>query len=230
MGFDRAHVGDRHNILLGRRALFLGHGGVIQVHSPVLASDVAALLRSSVTGLDYARIRVHPTIAKTITHCPATTSHWEEESQGQQWCCPPLAHKHSPNILSAQDQFSPTQGHIPRKRRSRTLPRKTPNWLAVCCVSLGEDVLAVSVLVSAFLYIKDLETGVSRRLTSESRRWGFGTPTCRWLFYAEGENQERFRQYAWDLVAAGVLDNNCHVIPCDPQTETCATLQWQGTP
>lgn len=81
------------------------------------------------------------------------------------------------------------------------------------------------------LVIGDLETGVQRRLTSEPRYWGVGKPTCRWLFYTEHENQERFRLYAWDLVAAGVLDpNNCCVIPCDPEIEQCEMLTWQGSP
>jgi hypothetical protein len=35
-------------------------------------------------------------------------------------------------------------------------------------------------------------------------------------------------EYAWDAVAAGVLDADCHVIPCDPQVETCAMIEWRG--
>ena len=78
------------------------------------------------------------------------------------------------------------------------------------------------------LYLHDLETGVSRRLTSESRYWGILRPSCKWLVYSEHVEANLFRLFAWDLVAAGVLDENCHLIPCDPQTETCAMIEWRG--
>lgn len=77
-------------------------------------------------------------------------------------------------------------------------------------------------------YLHDLETGVSRRLTAESRYWGVLWPSCQWLVYMEVYDSESVRLFAWDLVVAGVLDASCHVIPCDPQTEQCAMIEWRG--
>ena len=79
------------------------------------------------------------------------------------------------------------------------------------------------------LVVKDLATGVVRRITNEIGRWGGMTPTgCRWMHYFENDSSSSFRLYSWDLVAAGVLDQNCHLIACDPDTEPCAMLEWQG--
>jgi hypothetical protein len=79
------------------------------------------------------------------------------------------------------------------------------------------------------LYLYDLETGIGRRLSLDSLRWGSMSPdSCRWFIYAQVYDTYLFRMYAWNLIAAGVLDQDCHVIPCDPETELCATIEWRG--
>jgi len=79
------------------------------------------------------------------------------------------------------------------------------------------------------LYLHDIETGISRRLTVEARRWALLRPTsCQRLAYGEKYDDYLGTFYVWDLVAAGVLDQDCHVIPCDPETEVCATIEWRG--
>jgi len=80
------------------------------------------------------------------------------------------------------------------------------------------------------IFISDLENGVTRRLTSTSEQWGIGPPTCKWLFYSENDSSVSFRLYAKDMVAAGILDQNCHLIACDPDTEPCPMLEWIGPP
>ena len=78
------------------------------------------------------------------------------------------------------------------------------------------------------LVLADVDNGQARRLTLTPDQWGIGPPTCRWLYYAEFGSSGSFRLYAWDMLAAGVIDQSCHLIPCDPQTEQCAMLEWQG--
>ncbi|MFH2010973.1 MAG: hypothetical protein ABI333_30520 [bacterium] len=78
------------------------------------------------------------------------------------------------------------------------------------------------------LYIYDLDTGAHRRLTVDSLPWGALRPSCRWMIYSQHYSTALKTLYAWDLVAAGVLDQSCHVIPCDPLTEMCQTLEWRG--
>jgi hypothetical protein len=78
------------------------------------------------------------------------------------------------------------------------------------------------------IVLGDLQTGAHRRLTAEPATWGIHSPTCRWALYTESGPSSAVRVYARDLVAAGVLDQSCHLIPCDPQTEQCAMLEWQG--
>ena len=78
------------------------------------------------------------------------------------------------------------------------------------------------------LYLHDLETGVSRRLTEQPGGWGGFAPSCRWLLYGQRIADNQAVTYAWDAVAAGVLDADCHVIPCDPQVETCAMIEWRS--
>ena len=75
---------------------------------------------------------------------------------------------------------------------------------------------------------KDLETGVQRRLTEEPGRWGLNVSECPWALRRESDSSSSFRLYLWDMIAAGVLDQNCHLIACDPDTEPCAMLEWQG--
>jgi Tol biopolymer transport system component len=78
------------------------------------------------------------------------------------------------------------------------------------------------------LWIYDLDTNEARRLTNTTARWGTLEPSCRWVVYLEAWGDDRGVAYAWDAVAAGVLDADCHVIPCDPQVETCAMIEWRG--
>ncbi|MFH2005920.1 MAG: hypothetical protein ABI333_04945 [bacterium] len=78
------------------------------------------------------------------------------------------------------------------------------------------------------LYLYDLETGINRRLTMESMPWGGLRPSCQWLIYAEALGYQLAKLYAWNMVAAGVLDQDCHVIPCDPETELCSIIEWRG--
>jgi len=75
---------------------------------------------------------------------------------------------------------------------------------------------------------KDLETGVQRRLTEEPGNWGLNVSECPWALRRESDSSSSFRLYVWDMVAAGVMDQNCHLIACDPDTEPCAMLEWQG--
>ena len=78
------------------------------------------------------------------------------------------------------------------------------------------------------IYVKDLGNGVERRLNSQVNRWGIDSPTCRWFRYSESDGSGSLRSYFWDALQAGVLDQNCHLIACDPDTEPCAMLEWQG--
>ncbi|MFH2006882.1 MAG: hypothetical protein ABI333_09890 [bacterium] len=78
------------------------------------------------------------------------------------------------------------------------------------------------------LYLYDLETGINRRLTMQSMRWGGLRPSCQWLIYGEILSSDQSILYAWDMVTAGVVDQDCHVIPCDPETELCSIIEWRG--
>jgi hypothetical protein len=78
------------------------------------------------------------------------------------------------------------------------------------------------------IIVKDLTTGIERRLTDPPGSWGCNVSACRWAIRTESVSSSVFRLYAWDMVAAGVIDQNCNLIPCDPQTEQCAMLEWQG--
>ena len=80
------------------------------------------------------------------------------------------------------------------------------------------------------IFISDLENGVTRRLTSTSDYWGIGAPSCKWIVYFEAEGSTTLRGYLWDALQAGVLDQNCHLIVCDPDTEQCPILEWIGPP
>ncbi|MFC1482459.1 TolB family protein [Myxococcota bacterium] len=78
-------------------------------------------------------------------------------------------------------------------------------------------------------YFHELSTGISRRLTLEAREWGIHKPvSCQWLMRVQVYGEHQGVIYAWDLVTAGVLDQNCHLIPCDPETEICSVMEWQG--
>jgi hypothetical protein len=80
------------------------------------------------------------------------------------------------------------------------------------------------------IVIADILTGEQRRLTEQVGLWGASKPLCPWFLYTESGPAETVRVYLWDMVAAGVVDQNCNVIPCDPQTEQCAMLEWRGPP
>ncbi len=76
---------------------------------------------------------------------------------------------------------------------------------------------------------KDLGSGVTRRISSSTGLWGGTTiRNCRWLLYFENDSSVSFRAYIWDVVKAGILDENCNLIPCDPDNEECAVLEWRG--
>ncbi len=78
-------------------------------------------------------------------------------------------------------------------------------------------------------FIKDLQTGIERRLTPNPGKWTGSTPmNCRWLLYFEFDSSTSFRVFLWDVVAAGILDENCNIIPCDPDNEECTVLEWIG--
>jgi len=77
------------------------------------------------------------------------------------------------------------------------------------------------------IVLLDMDTGVSRRLTVQPGGLG-ASPSCHWLYYAEEYDDWRCGYYAWDLIAAGVLDDQCHVLPCDPDHEQCSMFEWHG--
>jgi hypothetical protein len=78
------------------------------------------------------------------------------------------------------------------------------------------------------IYARDLGNGAERRLNYQPGYWAIGSLTCQWLLYFESEGSGTLRAYVFDAFHAGVLDQNCNLIPCDPQTEQCAMLEWQG--
>jgi hypothetical protein len=78
------------------------------------------------------------------------------------------------------------------------------------------------------IYARDLGNGAERRLNYQPGYWAIGSLTCQWLLYFESEGSGTLRAYVFDAFHAGVLDQSCNLIPCDPQTEQCAMLEWQG--
>ncbi len=77
---------------------------------------------------------------------------------------------------------------------------------------------------AAHLWLYDLDTRVERRITSEAAKWTWGglpVVNCDWavlsLDYGKnGTNQFHFVQAALNLQQAGILDENCHLIPGPP--------------
>jgi hypothetical protein len=74
------------------------------------------------------------------------------------------------------------------------------------------------------LWLYDLDTRVERRITSEAARWYWGLfpiINCEWaivtLAYGKnGTNIEHYLRAALNLQQAGILDENCHLIPGPP--------------
>ena len=77
---------------------------------------------------------------------------------------------------------------------------------------------------AAHLWIYDLDTRVERRITAEAAKWTWGGDpiiNCEWAIVtlAYGKNgtvQEQYPQGALNLRQAGILDENCHLIPGPP--------------
>jgi len=77
---------------------------------------------------------------------------------------------------------------------------------------------------AAHLWLYDLDTRVERRITSEAAKWTWGSDTrvnCEWavvtLMYGKnGTNLEYYLRAAMNLQQAGILDENCHLIPGPP--------------
>ncbi len=74
------------------------------------------------------------------------------------------------------------------------------------------------------LWLYDLDTRVERRITSEAASWYWGLLpiiNCEWaivtLAYGKnGTNVEHYLRAAMNLQQAGILDENCHIIPGPP--------------
>jgi hypothetical protein len=74
---------------------------------------------------------------------------------------------------------------------------------------------------AAHLWLYDLDTRVERRITSEAAKWTWGSRpviNCEWaivtLMYGKnGTNIEHYPRAALNLQQAGILDENCHLIP-----------------
>ncbi|PKN21868.1 MAG: hypothetical protein CVU65_16045 [Deltaproteobacteria bacterium HGW-Deltaproteobacteria-22] len=74
------------------------------------------------------------------------------------------------------------------------------------------------------LWLYDLDTRVERRITSEAARWywsSYPIINCEWaivtLAYGKnGTNIEHYLKAALNLQQAGILDENCHLIPGPP--------------
>ncbi len=73
----------------------------------------------------------------------------------------------------------------------------------------------------------DRDTGIQRTLTRQPDDVGILRPTCQWIILSRRSPTQYSRAvfYLWNLVEAGVLDDSCHVLPCDQQTEDCTTVQ-----
>ncbi len=77
---------------------------------------------------------------------------------------------------------------------------------------------------AAHLWLYDLDTRVERRITSEPAKWtwgGYKIINCEWaivsLQYAKDENWViTYLGAALNLQQAGILDENCHIIPGPP--------------
>ncbi|PKN45719.1 MAG: hypothetical protein CVU59_08230 [Deltaproteobacteria bacterium HGW-Deltaproteobacteria-17] len=92
----------------------------------------------------------------------------------------------------------------------------------VALVDRGRDVPEPGTATHLWLY--DLDTRVERRITSEAARWYWGLfpiINCEWaiitLAYGKnGTNIEHYLRAALNLQQAGILDENCHIIPGPP--------------
>ncbi|MCD6497577.1 MAG: hypothetical protein J7M25_04630 [Deltaproteobacteria bacterium] len=83
----------------------------------------------------------------------------------------------------------------------------------------------------ADVVIMDRDTGVQRTLTRQPDDVGAMPPTCQWEVLNRPVGPPgQYWSYAWNLVEAGVLDDSCHVLPCDVQTEDCTTIQIPPAP
>ncbi|PKN44778.1 MAG: hypothetical protein CVU59_10835 [Deltaproteobacteria bacterium HGW-Deltaproteobacteria-17] len=77
---------------------------------------------------------------------------------------------------------------------------------------------------AAHLWLYDLDTRVERRITAEAAKWtwgGYPIINCEWaiitLMYGKnGTTIEQYPQAALNLQQAGILDENCHLIPGPP--------------
>jgi len=77
---------------------------------------------------------------------------------------------------------------------------------------------------AAHLWLYDLETRVQRRITSEAAKWTWGGMpilNCQWALITldYGKNGTTIRHYPnamLNLVEAGILDENCRLIPGPP--------------
>jgi len=77
---------------------------------------------------------------------------------------------------------------------------------------------------AAHLWLYDLQTRVQRRITSEAAKWTWGSDSrfnCQWAVITldYGKNGTTIRHYpkaALNLVEAGILDENCRLIPGPP--------------
>lgn len=63
------------------------------------------------------------------------------------------------------------------------------------------------------LYLYDLDTGVGRRITSESAAWAPGHAHPPWLLFKKMLGQWNREVYVMNMVQSGVIDSTGHVIP-----------------
>ena len=73
-----------------------------------------------------------------------------------------------------------------------------------------------------------MDTGAHRVLTKMPDGLGTYRPSCQWELFVRPDPaspRDHGLFYAWNLVEAGVLDDSCHVIPCDDQTQDCTELE-----
>ena len=63
------------------------------------------------------------------------------------------------------------------------------------------------------IYVYDLETGVGRRVTAQSRTWRVAFVDSGWILYALWITSNHLKLYAHDLVGDGILSPGGHVIP-----------------
>ncbi len=63
------------------------------------------------------------------------------------------------------------------------------------------------------IVVHEIATGVSRRVTSQSRTWMPRFVDSGWMLYGLWITGNQFKLYAHDLVADGILTNDGHVIP-----------------